>query len=24
VMDIGRSGIHMHHVSCETGARWEP
>lgn len=24
VMDVRRSGVTMHHVSCETGARWEP
>ena len=24
VMDVRRAGISMHHVSCETGARWEP
>ena len=24
VMDISRERISMHHVSCETGARWEP
>jgi putative phosphoesterase len=24
VMDVNREGISMHHVSCETGARWEP
>jgi putative phosphoesterase len=24
VMDVSRAGISMHHVSCETGARWEP
>jgi putative phosphoesterase len=24
VMDVRREGISMHHVSCETGARWEP
>ena len=24
VVDIGRDGVTMHHVSCESGARWEP
>lgn len=24
VMDVRRQGVTMHHVSCETGARWEP
>jgi putative phosphoesterase len=24
VMDVRREGISMHHVSCETGTRWEP
>ena len=24
VIDIRREGVTMHHVSCETGARWEP
>jgi predicted phosphodiesterase len=24
VMDLSRQGISMHHVSCETGGRWEP
>jgi hypothetical protein len=24
VMDVGRERISMHHVSCETGLRWEP
>jgi putative phosphoesterase len=24
VMDVTREGVVMHHVSCETGARWEP
>jgi putative phosphoesterase len=24
VMDVKRDGISMHHVSCETGTRWEP
>ena len=24
VIDIGRERISMHHVSCETGIRWEP
>ncbi len=24
VMDISRERISMHHVSCETGSRWEP
>jgi putative phosphoesterase len=24
VMDVARAGISMHHVSCETGARWTP
>ncbi len=24
VMDVSRERISMHHVSCETGARWEP
>ena len=24
VVDIGRDGVTMHHVSCETGLRWEP
>lgn len=24
VMAVSREGISMHHVSCETGARWEP
>jgi predicted phosphodiesterase len=24
VMDVSRAGVSMHHVSCETGARWAP
>jgi putative phosphoesterase len=24
VVDIAREGVTMHHVSCETGERWEP
>jgi putative phosphoesterase len=24
VMDVSRERVVMHHVSCETGARWEP
>ena len=24
VMDVSRTRVSMHHVSCETGARWEP
>jgi putative phosphoesterase len=24
VMDVRREGISMHHVSCETGERWQP
>ncbi len=24
VMDVRRAGVTVHHVSCETGARWEP
>lgn len=24
VIDIGREGVTMHHVSCETGHRWRP
>ena len=24
VMDVGRDGVRMHHVSAETGERWEP
>jgi putative phosphoesterase len=24
VVDIRRDGVTMHHVSCETGSRWEP
>jgi predicted phosphodiesterase len=24
VMEVTREGIAMHHVSCETGERWEP
>jgi predicted phosphodiesterase len=24
VMDISRERVAMHHVSCETGERWEP
>jgi putative phosphoesterase len=24
VVDVRREGVSMHHVSCETGARWQP
>jgi hypothetical protein len=24
VVDVGGDGVAMHHVSCETGARWQP
>jgi putative phosphoesterase len=24
VMHVSRAGVAMHHVSCETGARWQP
>ncbi len=24
VVDVGREGVTMHHVSCETGGRWRP
>jgi len=24
VIDVRRDGVSMHHVSCETGSRWEP